>query len=203
MKIKELPPPESPTAAMSITELCQTLPSVISDFMKTEGPKSEVAQPFVTSLAAAFSNLREHFETQRTCQGDGEANLLSEPERSQIHQIIDQIVKAKDARGIPLLATGMQVIEDEENVLEILRFLAENGFTGEVTDILLSEVNAGGIAARLSAWYGTVLAEIIGLLPEATQEYLNNVTYPEYGGGTDTNVYETYLIHDGTFHTSS
>ncbi|MDR1173342.1 MAG: hypothetical protein LBK24_00940 [Puniceicoccales bacterium] len=90
----------------------------------------------------------------------------------------------------------------QKNVLTILRFLAENEFTEEVTKILLSEMNASAIGSALSARHKDELNEIIGMLPKGTQEYLRNVTYMEYGGFNGTNVYETFIIGGGTYRDS-
>ncbi|MDR1457550.1 MAG: hypothetical protein LBI47_01725 [Puniceicoccales bacterium] len=45
----------------------------------------------------------------------------------------------------------MFVQKDRENVLKILRFLAENEFSEEVANILLSEMNRSAIGSALSA----------------------------------------------------
>jgi hypothetical protein len=127
---------------------------------------------------------------------------LSEQECRQIREIVDQLLKTKDAHGHPLLRTAMWVEEDEKSVLKIVRFLAENEFTEEVTNILLSEMNASAIACVLSPSHKEELSKIIDMLPKGTQEYQRNVTYMEYGGFNDTNVYETFIIGGGRFRAS-
>jgi hypothetical protein len=187
---------------MSIAAIYQSLPSVISDFVKTEGPQMRVARPFVASMAETFSALGGEAEVQATSMGKRKCGL-GEQERSQIHEIVDQLLKTKDRDGHPLLRTAMWVKEDEKNVLKILRFLAENGFPEEATNILLSEMNASAIGCFLSdTRHKKELNEIIEMLPKETQEYLRNVTYMEYGGFNDTNVYETFIIGGGTYRAS-
>jgi predicted transcriptional regulator len=188
---------------MSIAAIYQNLPSVISDFMKTEGPQMRIARPFVASMAETFSAFREKAKMQSASLGKRKCDFLSKQERDQIREIVDQMLKTKDGSGHPLLRIAMWVEEDKENVLKILRFLAENGFTKEVTNILLSEMNASAIGKLLSGiMHKKELNEIIGILPKGTQEYLKNVTYMEYGGFDDVNIYETFIIGGGTFRAS-
>ncbi|MDR1528240.1 MAG: hypothetical protein LBS22_01475 [Puniceicoccales bacterium] len=188
---------------MSIAAVYQSLPSVISDFVgKKFGSQLDVAQPFVASVAETFSALGGESGVQATSMEKRKCDL-SEQERNQIHEIVDQLLKTKDVNGHPLLRTAMWVKEDEKNVLKILRFLAENGFTKEVTNILLSEMNGYAIGKFLSVpMHKKELNEIIDMLPKGTQEYLRNVTYMEYGGFNDDNVYETFIIGGGTYRAS-
>jgi hypothetical protein len=167
--------------------------------MKTEGPQIMAAQPFVASMAETFSVLGKELAMKSASLGKRKCDFLGKQERDQIREIVDQMLKTKDGRGHPLLRTAMWVEEGRKNVLTILRFLAENGFTEEVTNILLSEMNASAIKKLLSGiMHKKELNEIIGMLPKGTQEYLRNVTYMEYGGFNDTNVYETFIIGGGT-----
>jgi hypothetical protein len=186
---------------MSFAAIYQSLPSVISDFVGTKEPQMRIARPFVASMAETFSILGKELAVKSDSLGQRKCDL-SEQERNQIHEIVDQLLKTKDEDGHPLLKTAMWVEEDRENVLKILRFLAENGFTEEVTNILLSEKNGFAIGKTLSAWHEEELNEIMDMLPKGTQEYLKSVTYIEYGGFNDTNLYETFIIGGGTYRAS-
>jgi predicted transcriptional regulator len=188
---------------MSVAAIYQSLPSVISDFVETKEPQMRIARPFVASMAETFSALGKEIAAKSDSLGKRKCDLLSEQERNQVHEIVDQLLKTKDVNGHPLLRIAMWVEKDRENVLKILRFLAENGFSEEVTNILLSERNGYAIGSALSiTMHKKELHEIIDMLPKGTQEYLKNVTYIEYGGFNDANVYETFIIGGGTYRAS-
>ncbi|MDR1232831.1 MAG: hypothetical protein LBJ75_01015 [Puniceicoccales bacterium] len=187
---------------MSIAAIYQSLQSVISNFVgKDYGTQIDLARPFVASVAETFSVLEKKLAMKSASLGERKSSL-SEQERNQVHEIVDQLLKTKDADGHPLLRTAIRLNQDKKHMLQILRFLAENGFAEEVTKILLSEMNRYAIGKTLSAWYEEELKEIIDMLPKETQEYLKSARYSEYGGFNDTNVYETFIIGGGTHRAS-
>jgi dsDNA-binding SOS-regulon protein len=188
---------------MSIAAIYPSLPSFISDFVgKNYSSQIDLAQRFAASMAETFSVLGKELAMKSASLGKRKCDFLSKQEHDQIREIVDQLLKTKDSYGHPLLKTAMWLAEDRKNVLKILRFLAENGFTEEVTNILLSEKNGSAIGSDLSAWHKEELNEIIGMLPKGTQEYLRGATYIEYGGLNDTNIYETFIIGGGTYRAS-
>ncbi|MDR1595578.1 MAG: hypothetical protein LBR91_01475 [Puniceicoccales bacterium] len=187
---------------MSIAAVHKGLPSAVSSFVGTKE-----ARPLVASVAEAFLGAgKEEESVAKSAPLDGRRCgplALDEQDRNRVREIVDQLLKTKDVRGGPLLRTAMCSEEDERNVLKILRFLAENGFTNEVVNVLISERSANAIGNFLCVGaHSEEFDEIMAMLPQETQDYLRSVTYVEYGGIDDSNVYETFIIGGGSHRSS-
>jgi hypothetical protein len=135
------------------------------------------AHEFIASVAATLTPIKGKDEKDATPVNGHQCTLTTE-ERRQISDIAKLLLTTHNCKEWPSLQTVLWGAKEDKNTLQILRFLAENGFHGEIREILLHRMNEYSVGEALS-FTGSMdeLDEIIAMLPSGHPRISEEVVY--------------------------
>ena len=150
-----------------------------------------IAKDVVSALATILNSNKEKESVKSTSSNECQC-VLSESEKKEIREIFLKLFGTRNISGYSILKQALIFDNTPRDILDIIRFFAENKFFDDVKSFLV-QGESDALGLTLSLKFKEEVNEIINMLPEGDQEYIRGAYYTEYGYD-GCSCYQYYII---------